>query len=191
MELLEKIKLDLKKSLSEYRYGHSLRVAEEARKLATIYGVDRGGARLVEHVHDVAKEFDENENMLWISQGGLSNDLLKEEFKKIRHAEIGAVVAKNKYHLADDICQAIRYHTVGNVEMTLLDKIVFVADKIESGKDYPGIEEERVVAYQDIDASLILCLENQKFHVERQGKKFHVEALRLLEFLKNGNVRMN
>lgn len=189
MKQIEKIKMDLKRSLSEYRYYHSLRVADEAKRLAKVYQIDEEKAYIAGLVHDVAKEFDEEENKIWIKRCNLSEDLLKEEFKKICHAEVGSVVAKGKYHLSDDICQAIKYHTVGNIEMTLLDKIVFVADKIESGKDYPGIEEERIVAYQDIDESLLLCLENQKKKVESQGKQFHVEALKLLEFLKN--IRMN
>lgn len=180
---IEKIKSDLESSLSEYRYSHSLGVALEAKRLARVYGVDEESAYMAGLLHDVAKEFNEDENNYWIKRGKISLELLKDEYKKIVHAEVGAIVAYNKYNMNKEICQAIKYHTLGDKNMTMLDKIIFVADKIEGGKNYPGIEEERILAYQDIDKCLILCLQNQKEKLEREGRIFYKSASDLLEYL--------
>ena len=185
---IEKIKDKLREKLSEYRYGHSLRVAEEAKRLAKVYSIDEEKAYLAGLIHDVAKEFSDEENIKWIREGDLSLDLLDGEFDRVIHSEIGSVVVKEWFNVDEEIQQAVRYHTVGNIGMTLLDKIVFVADKIESGKKYPGIEEERVLAYQNIDKALWLCLKNQKDKKELEGKRIHPDSLELLGWLEKDNI---
>ena len=179
---LEKIKLDLKNRLSDYRYGHSVRVAEEAKKLASYYKINENNAYLAGLLHDIAKEFSIIENKNWITKYHLSEDLLNDKNLKTCHAEIGAVVAKELYGVSDDISQTIKYHTIGNVNMTMLDKIVFIADKIESGKSYPGIDEERILAYQDIDEALILCLQNNKKKVESEKRLFNEDSDKVLNY---------
>lgn len=183
MDDIKKIKKDLKVRLSKYRYDHSLRVASEAKKMARRYGVDEAYAYLAGLVHDVAKEFSLDENKEWIDKYNLSSELLSDDNRKILHAEIGSVVAKELYGVSDEVVNAIKYHTVGNVDMSLLAKVVFVADKIECGKDYPGIELERILAYQDIDEALIKCLENQKEKLTKENKVFNEEADKLLRML--------
>ena len=69
--------------------------------------------------------------------------------------------------------------------MDLLAKILFIADKIEPGKDYPGIEEERVLAYQNIDKALVLCLINTKKKLEKEGRRLSEESVELLNFFQN------
>lgn len=183
MYQVEKIKADLRKNLSVKRYEHSLRVAEVAKRLAKVYNFDEEKAYVAGLVHDVAKEFTDEENIKWVHNYHIDSNILDTEFKTVIHAEIGAIVTREKYHLSDDICQAVRYHTIGNKEMQLLDKIVFVADKIEEFKDYPGIEDERILAYQNIDEALFLCLKNQKKKHDLKGKKIHPDSLELLDYL--------
>ena len=180
---IDEMKIDLKKILSEYRYGHSLRVAGVAKELATIYRADENKAYIAGLVHDVAKEFTDEENIRWLENSNMDVNLLDTKFKSVIHAEIGALVARQRYEVSEDICQAIRYHTIGNINMTLFDKIIFVADKIEEGKDYPGIEEEREMAFKNIDQAMLLCLRNKKKKFDTKGKVLHPESLRLLEHL--------
>ena len=177
----------MKNNLSEYRYCHSVRVAEEASRLARVYHVDEKKAYIAGLVHDIAKEFSDEENKAWVLKFN-RQDLLLTEFKRVIHAEIGGLVAQDLYDLEEDIIKAIRYHAIGNVEMDLLAKIVFVADKIESGKKYPGIEEERILAYQNIDEALILCLKNQKKKRESEGKPIHPDSLKLIDYLEKESV---
>ena len=120
---LEKIKNDLKSKLSEYRYGHSLRVADVASELAECYGYNKNKAYLAGLVHDIAKEFSDEENIAWIKKYELNNDLLLPEYKKIIHADVGAVVIKEKYNLDEEISNAVLYHTIGSINMSLLDCI--------------------------------------------------------------------
>ena len=185
---IEKIKLDLGNNLSKYRYEHSIRVAEEAKRLAVHYGINEENAYIAGLVHDIAKEYDDEENKYWVDKYNLDECLLDKNNSKICHAEIGALVAKELYQVNDEICQAIKYHTIGNMSMNMLDKIVFLADKIESGKSYLGIEEERDLAYKNIDRSLIKCLENTKKKLESDNRTLNVESEKLLNYLKIKNT---
>lgn len=179
---IDKIKKDLKDNLSEYRYNHSLNVALVCVELANIYGVDSDKAYLAGLVHDIAKEFSEEEFNYYIKKYNLP--LLDNEFNKLKHSYVGAVFLKEKYNMDDDICRAVKLHTIASSDMKLLDKILFVADKIEPGKDYPGIEEEREVAKKDIDRALLLCLENNYKKLVSKDKKMYPDSLVVLDNLK-------
>ena len=185
MELLERIKNDLKNTLSEYRYNHSLRVAEESQKLAKHYNIDEQKAYLAGLVHDIAKEYSDEKNRQIIDKYNLSKDLLKVENKKNLHADIGSIIAKKNYNLSNEICNAIKYHTFGDVNMNLLDIIVFVADKIEPGKNYEGIEEERKMAYINIKKSMIICIENKIKKLNKENKYISPKTMEVLKFLIN------
>ena len=182
--MYEEIKNDLKSIMSSHRYKHSIRVAEEARRLADIYHVDRNKAYLAGLLHDIAKEFSDEENMYIIDKYNLSKNLGD---KKIIHALIGAYYAKLKYDIDDEVMRAIEYHTIGNINMGLLEKIVYVADKIEPGKKYIGIEEERRLANIDIDQAMILCIENNIKKLEMENKVINNSIRELLLFLKNNS----
>ena len=181
---IEKIKEDLKNNLSEFRFEHSLLVADEAKKLANHYNFDENKAYIAGLVHDIAKEFTDEENLKWIKEFNLSNDMLSTEYKDIVHGIIGSLVIKKWYDLDDDICKAVCYHTIGNVPMNTLDKIVYLADKFARKSTNPIIEKERSLAYQSLDSALMFCLEHQKEMLESMGKKMHPTSLKLLEFLK-------
>lgn len=191
MEEISKIKEDLKNTLSEYRYNHSLRVAEEAQKLARCYNIDEQKAYLAGLVHDIAKEYSEEENKQIVEKYNLSNELLQKENKKNLHAEIGFIIAKEQYKLPDEICNAIKYHTFGDVNMSLLDIIIFVADKIEPGKKYDGIEEERKLAYIDIKKSMIMCIENKIKKLTRENKYINPRTIEVLNYLKNSKKNIS
>ena len=184
LEMLEK---DLRSRLSEYRFKHSVNVALVACELASIYGVDIKKAYLAGLVHDVAKEFSDEENEYYINKYNIPR--FDVGFKKIIHSFVGAVYLKEKYDMDSDICNAVMYHTVGDENMDLLAKIVFVADKIEPGKDYVGIEEERIVARENIDEALIMCLENNKKKLEKNGKEMNDMSLKVLKKLKENRKR--
>ena len=173
MKTEEKIKKDLESQLSSYRYQHSLNTAIVAKKLAEHYHANIEEAYLCALAHDLAKEFSRDENQKWIEHFNLSDDYLKEENKKIIHGVIGAYIAEERYNFTQEMKDAIYYHVTGRKNMTLLDKIVYLADKIEPGKDYPGIDRERELAYQDIDKVVLECLKNRTRKLEKENKKIH------------------
>ena len=181
---IEEIEKEVKEKLSPFRYDHSLRVAEEAKKLAVHYHIDEQKAYVAGILHDIAKELPEEESKQWIETYHLSKELLKEENKNIKHADIGAVIAKERYHLDDDICYAIQYHTIGNKDMDLLAKIIYIADKI-GRKDIPDdLLPLKTLAYQDIDRALLYCLEKQEKKLQQRGFTMNPATKELLANLK-------
>lgn len=181
---IDKIKKDLKNILSDYRYEHSILVADEAKKLANHYGIDENKAYLAGLVHDIAKEFSNEENIKWIEKGDLPKELLSDENIKIAHADIGAVFLKEKYIFDDDICSAVKYHTVGNVKMNLLAKIIFIADKFGRKKVDAFIEELKEKAYKNIDEAMLFFFIHQQEEFDKKGKKLHSDTLELMKYLK-------
>ena len=181
---IEEIEKEVKEKLSPFRYDHSLRVGEEAKKLAVHYHIDEQKAYVAGILHDIAKELPEEECKQWIETYHLSKELLKEENKNIKHADIGAVIAKERYHLDDDICHAIQYHTIGNKDMDLLAKIIYIADKI-GRKDIPDdLLPLKTLAYQDIDEALLYCLEKQEKKLQQRGFTMNPATKELLANLK-------
>lgn len=143
MKSIEEIKEELKSVLSEKRYEHSIGVMEKAIELAEIFGEDKEKAAYVGLVHDIAKEMDNEEFYNYMEK----NNINIEEIDKIEtialHGKIGADIAKKKYSFTDEMYDAIYYHTTARDNMTLLDKIIYVADKIEDTRDYPEVNELR------------------------------------------------
>ena len=187
---IEKIKEDLKSTLSDYRYEHSILVAQEAKKLANQYKVDEEKAYIAGLVHDIAKEFSDEENVLWIKKYELDNELLLLEYQKIIHADIGAVVVKEKYNLDEEISNAVLYHTIGSINMSLLDKIVYVSDKVARKTKSVELDKIREVAYEDIDEAIFLLLIKQKNKLENKNQQMHPNSVKLLQNLikKNKNI---
>lgn len=180
---IDQINEDLKNSLSPKRYNHSIMVAKEAKSLAKHYHINEDKAYLAGLIHDVAKELTEEENIYWIEKGKLSKDLENKENLNIKHADIGAIIAKEKYNLDDDICNAIKYHTIGNKSMDLLAKIIYIADKIGREKIPEALIPVKKLAYQDIDKALLYCLEKQKIRLKEKGIKMHDDTKELLKEL--------
>ena len=177
----------LKENLSKKRYEHSLLVAKEAKSLAKIYHVDEEKAYLAGLMHDIAKELSEEENNYWIKKGNLADDLKKENYKKIRHADIGAIIAKEKYNLDNDICNAIKYHTIGNKNMDTLAKIIYIADKIgrkEIPKELTPIKD---LVKKDLNAALIYFIEKQNKNLISKNITPHKNTEELLQTLKKQN----
>ena len=83
------------------------------------------------------------------------------KIKNLLHGILSSLIVKEKYNFTDDMCAAIKYHTTGHPGMSLLAKIIYLADKIEKGKNYPGITLERTLAYQNLNKAIITCLNNQ------------------------------
>lgn len=177
------IKSDLKKHLTPFRYNHTIMVAEVAKKIAEHYNLDEEKAYLAGLTHDIAKDFNEQENKHWIQKYKINKKWLTPELEPILHAEIGYYVIKEKYDLEEEICNAVRFHTIGNINMSTLAKIIFIADKIARTNRPKELEEVATLVYQDIDKALLLCLQQQKNHLNKQGKTLHPDTKLLLNKL--------
>lgn len=134
---------DIRARLSDYRFEHSLNVAESAKMLAAKYGGDIEKAFLAGLMHDVLKDADKLSTLRFFEQHGVSLTRLEANAPKLWHAVSGAFYLKEVYGFDDDIISAVRYHTTGRENMSLLEKIVFIADFISADRDYPGVDEMR------------------------------------------------
>ena len=179
----DEIKTKLKTLVNEKRYNHSLLVAEEAMKLAKVYNVDENKAYLTGLCHDIAKDFSIEENKKWIEKYKLDNSLLNDDYKKLIHADVGALVVKEWYSFDDEMCNAIKYHTIGNSTMTTLEKIVFIADKIGRDELSTDLLKVKDLAYKNLDESLLLFFKEQKKYLNSTGKDLHPITKQLIKNL--------
>lgn len=180
-----KIKKYLENALSEKRFKHSLGVAEEAERLADKYGADKKKAYLAGLVHDVAKEIDTDSarNMLK-DRFGIRVDPVTYNVPKLLHAPLGACLAQTEFGIFDaEILDAVKYHTTAKADMSLLTKIIYMADYIELNRDFNGVEELRKQAYQDLDEAIITGLDYTISELLSDGKMFHPDTVHARNYL--------
>ena len=150
----EKILHQVRSQMSQRRFDHCLRVEKKIIELATLYGADVTKASLAALIHDYAKERPLEELQELVVKKQLSEQL-KNQSSEILHGPVGAEILKDELEIQDEeILDAIREHTIGGTSMTLLSKCLFVADAIEDGRNYPGVEEARVIAQHNIDEAV-------------------------------------
>lgn len=183
---ISKIKEDLKKKLKESRYYHCLRVADYCKFLAKIYGVDENKAYICGLLHDCAK----NNEQYYLLNKKISSDIIFDKEEKdnkfLWHSLIGAVVSKKIYGVLDDeIFSAIRFHTTAKENMTLLEKILFISDKIEPKRDYPEVNHLRKIVVKDIDLAIIEFLDSNFKYLQSKGQKVHSLSIKAKKYLES------
>ncbi|CAM3815796.1 bis(5'-nucleosyl)-tetraphosphatase (symmetrical) YqeK [Mesobacillus zeae] len=150
----------VKEQLTEHRYKHTIGVMETAIKLAEKYGADCQKAELAAIFHDYAKFRPKDEMNKVILEQSMPKELLNFN-SELWHAPVGAYLVEKEAGISDrEILDAIRYHTSGRPGMTLLEKIVYLADYIEPGRHFPGVEDVRQLAESDLDGALIQAMKN-------------------------------
>ena len=157
--------------LPETRYIHSLGVMQCAVSLARKYGADEEKSRIAGLLHDCAKAMNLDEMRLAIQRNGIELYTGEENYPALLHAPAGSAVAREDYGVEDnDILSAIRKHTVGAKEMSLLDTVIYVADFIEPNrKPFPGLDVIRMLAGEDIWRAAEVCSERTKQYCEERG----------------------
>lgn len=140
--------------MSEARFEHVLGVEQSAIALAKRYGCSVEKASIAALTHDYAKERSADEFRFIIENRGFDLNLLRWG-NAIWHGLVGAYFVEHELGITDhDILEAIRLHTTGAPQMSLLSKIIYVADYIEPGRDFPGVEEARRLAVLDLDQAV-------------------------------------
>ena len=181
---IRKMKKIMKERLSEKRFNHCVNVSKMAKKLAKIYNVDEKKAEVAGLLHDIAKELTNAELIGYADKYKLNYKNIPQESINILHAEVGAKLAKEFLGIDEEIEIAISYHTVGNKNMNILDKIVFIADKISEERDYTGVEIIREYAINNqIDKAIHLFLERWLVRIKEKGKIPNKNSLEMLEAL--------
>jgi len=175
----------LRKNLSDKRYIHTLGVAETAVKLAQAHGADVGAAHVAALLHDMAKEIPAAEKLRLCERYGLKPDGIMKKQPDLVHGALGAEIARKKYGVKDkDVLNAISFHTTGRPGMSVLEKIVFLADAVEPNRpgygEVPGLREQ---AFADIDTAVITSLESTMNYTAARGKAVHPLGKEALEWM--------
>ena len=165
----------VKSKMSLKRFTHTLGVVEMSEKLAKIYNANIEKCKVAALLHDICKEMN-MEYIKNICKNNFMNELSKEDLEnnEILHGFAGAYYVKNELGINDkEILNAIKYHTVGAKDMTLLEKIVYIADAIEYGRNYPSVVEIREETFKNLDKAILMEIEHKEEYLESIGKKSH------------------
>ena len=186
----EKLIAEMEKSLKPSRFAHSLGVMKTAVELAEIYGADKEKAEIAGILHDCAKNLDADKLRNLCDQNNI--EVLPEEreddniAEALLHSKVGALLAKNIYEIKDqEILDAIYYHTVGRPEMSLLEKIIYVADFIEPTRTQnckPGLDVMRELAKTDIDKAVYYATKATVDYVSFKGRYVNPCSLNTLNY---------
>ena len=164
----------LQDHLTEKRLRHTAGVIQTAIELAAHYGADAKKAQIAALLHDCAKYVSEED------LNRMSHDT--EKILPVLHSEVGAILASTEYGVSDpEILQAIRLHTTGDANMSLLDKIIYLSDMIEPSRSYPGVELLRCDG--DINDRVLKALTHCVNFLEKKGGKIHPATYRAIQYL--------
>lgn len=175
-----------KQKLSEKRFLHTLGVKEMALRLAALYGADQKKAAVAALLHDIVKEEPKDACLQLLRQGGIIQTISAPLPDAVLHAPAAAVYAREKLGVTDpEILSAIASHTTGRVGMSLLDKIIFIADATSAERSYPGVENLRALALgKKLDEAVIASLQGTLDFVRRRGGVLDETSQKTLDDLK-------
>ncbi len=157
--MIEEYKKILKSKMGEKRYIHSVNVYKMAIKLAKIYKADENKAAVAGILHDIMKEVPKGTQLEVIEKAGVTLSEIEFYSPKLLHSISGAIYVRENLNIRDsDILNAIKYHTTGRKNMSLLEKIIFMADAISDDREYNNAKYMRNLAFKDLDAGLIFGL---------------------------------
>ena len=132
----EELYKEVKENLSEKRFKHSEGVVKRAIEYAKVYNVDIETVKLVAISHDIAKELSEEEIEKYIKEYNIEIDEVEKRNNNLLHAKIGSYICKNKFGFTQDMANAVKFHTTGRENMTILEKVIYLADATEENRKY-------------------------------------------------------
>ena len=163
--------------LDERRIAHVAGCECEAIRLAGRWGEDPELAAEAGILHDITKRLSYEEQLNLYKKYDILTDNAELAIPKLLHAKTGAAVAKDRFGASESVCSAIRWHTTGRPDMTLLEKIIYLADYIEPTRDFPGVEALRSLAYEDLDRAMLLGLQMSVEEIRRGGTEPYRDTL--------------
>ncbi len=167
--------------LSEKRAAHVFRCRDMALELAQKYGQDLILAERAALLHDLTKPLDGVFQQLLCSRYGYDPEGWEEP---TIHAYTGSIVAKHIFKECDQVVSAIRWHTTGRAGMTRLEQIIYLADTLEPGRTFPGVQELRSSAYEDLDKAMYQCLSRTLLYLQQEGRPLAGETKDALDFFR-------
>ena len=172
------------------RVAHVMGVEEEAVKLAKFWGADPELARHAAILHDCTKYLDLDAQLKLCRKYDIPLDDLERQAVKLLHAKTGACIARYVFGEPDEVYEAIFWHTTGKADMTLLDKVLYMADYIEPNRDFEGVDRLRELAYTDLDRAMLLGVDATIREMEERGYLIHTNTLNARQWLLDRGVKL-
>ena len=164
--------------LKPKRIAHVAGCENEAVMLAVYWGEDPEKAAEAAILHDIGKKFSLEENLQICEKYGIINDHDELASPQVLQAKTGAAIARDLFGTDEEVTEAIRWHCTGKPDMTMLEKIVWLADCIEPNRDFPGVETIRKLAYEDIDAALAKALGMSLDFIRAKGREPYSDTVK-------------
>lgn len=175
---LEQINTKLKKIMNEKRYQHSLRVSMVAEKIAEYYKLPSEKVKILGLLHDCAKDYSVDELKKLINKYNIRLDKVGGKIPKIWHAYVGAELAKEVFQINDEeMLDAIRYHSTASDKLSLIGKIIYIADKIEPDRGSKKIKKLWELLKQDIDLAMLELINQELKYLISKNSIIHPDTL--------------
>lgn len=181
---IDKIKQRLRRKLDADRYEHTIGVTYTATALAMRHNCDLKKAELAGLLHDCAKCMSDDAKLNKCIKYHLSVTETERRNPYLLHSKLGAFLAMNKYHVDDkDILNAVLYHTTGRPAMSILEKIIFIADYIEPGRSKAArLPEIRHIAFIDLDLAMYMILSDTVEYLKKKQGEFDTTTEKALTY---------
>ena len=170
--------------LKKKRIPHVQGCEKEAVLLAERYGADPTKAAVAAILHDITKKLDLTNQLLLCDRYGIICDKFEKRSASLLHSKTGACMARDLFGIDQDIFDAIWWHTTGKPAMSLLEKVIYLADYIEPTRDFDGIERLRREAYADLDCAMALGLKMSMEELKARGADIHPVSLEAYQYYK-------
>lgn len=172
----------VEEKLSAKRFNHSKYVVKRALEYAEIYNVDKDIVKSCAIAHDIAKELTDEESLDYIKKYDIKFDDIVSINKNLWHSKIGAEICKNEFGFIEDMVNAVRYHTTGRANMSILEKIICLADATEETRKYGDVQEYVDYTINDIDYAMFKV---SKLVIEKLAQKeevIHLDTIRCYNY---------
>ncbi|MEN6316022.1 MAG: bis(5'-nucleosyl)-tetraphosphatase (symmetrical) YqeK [Clostridiaceae bacterium] len=175
---IDEIKEKLQQMLSPKRFAHSVHVMEASRMLAEKYGEDLEKATLAGLIHDCARDLGKAETIVLCSKYGIVVDDIMRCQPELLHGKVGAYLARDVFGVeCPRVLAAVSEHTMGKEGMDKLCSIIFIADYIEAGRVYPGVEIIRKAAEESLEKAIVAGLDNTIGYILAKGNLLHPQTV--------------
>lgn len=186
------IKSRLKEIMSEERLEHSINTSKVARRLAIKYNYNTDKAEIAGLLHDCAKDLKYEILKKMVLEHNIRVDKIIQRIPKLLHPLVGATIARKEFNIQDPvILKAIKAHSTGAAQMSLLDKIIYLSDKIEPLRDTVGVEEAREMAEKDLNRAVLMVLDRGLIYLISKGLFIHPVSVEARNDILNKVVLVN
>ena len=178
--------------MSEERLEHSINTSKVARRLAIKYNYNTDKAEIAGLLHDCAKDLKYEILKKMVLEHNIRVDKIIQRIPKLLHPLVGATIARKEFNIQDPvILKAIKAHSTGAAQMSLLDKIIYLSDKIEPLRDTVGVEEAREMAEKDLNRAVLMVLDRGLIYLISKGLFIHPVSVEARNDILNKVVLVN